>query len=170
MTSPAPKNSKFQSIDDGATAPKNAAKAQPVAEVENKDPFAGVDPSRVVLLVPSEEFHRERTLEELQKLLGEDADVPPIAHQIRLGRIGDRILFPVTVYSTKLGKRKQPEGWKLKIGAPIACDKLIPIQRYDDEMDTKPDYRAFVAAVQKQIPVTYQVRLSEDKLLKLVSC
>lgn len=139
-----------------------------------KNPFEK-DFARLVLLVPAEEFHRERTLELLQEQFA-DIELPIIAHQIRLGRIGDKIVIPVVAFATRLGERKQPVGWKLHIGPPLDCDKLLPRTGFDDESDIPPDYGAFLSSVQRGIsaPVknqgpSYQTRISEDRLLRLVS-
>lgn len=135
-----------------------------------KNIFAVKENQRAILLVPYEDGPRERVAELLGEvdLLSLDEDdrkargLPRIQYQIKLSKLTENdVIFTAVPVVAKMGARKQPSAYSLKVSKPLEVKKFIA-----GGEDGDPIYSAVVDALQSSIlPLT--ARVGEDNIVKL---
>ena len=148
----------------------NVTATKPEAKPSN--PFKIKEGQRSFLLVPYEDTPRDRVADLLaeQGLLFQDdeerkaAGMPKVVYQIKLSRLTDNdVIFTAVPVVKKMGARKQPSEFSLKVS------KAIEVKKFGSaDEDSDPNYGAIVDAIQPCIlPLT--IRVSEDKIAKILT-
>ena len=133
-----------------------------------KNPFAVPTGKRALLLVPYEPTQRDQVAELLATEALEEGSpgFPRVVAQIKLLKLTDLdVIFTAVPVASKMGARKQPSNFKLRISAGVAADKFIVNTDEGDGVDCG----GVVDAIQPGAH-PFSCKMSTDKILKLLEC